>query len=84
MITANEARILSNRYNNTTGLIDIMSKEIEERAKQGENTYITAYRRAIPQQDLKYIKDKFTDAGFDCFVGCDPCSRETRIEVRWT
>ena len=84
MITAHEARTLSNRYNNTIGLIDIMSKEIEEKAKQGGNTYLTAYTRKIPQEDLKYIKDKFTEAGFECFVGCDPYRNETRIEVRWT
>ena len=83
MITASEARALSNRYNDTIGIISLISKQIEERSGQGGNNYITAYTRIISQDNLKYIQDKFTEAGFECFVGCDPYRRETKIEVRW-
>lgn len=84
MITASEARALSNRYNDTIDVINLISKEIEEKAKQGAKGYVTTYLRMISQENLKYIQDKFTEAGFECFVGCDPYRRESRIEVRWT
>lgn len=84
MITAREARALSARYHDTTGIINALSSEIESRSIMGENTYTMTLVRTVSQENLKYIHDKFTEAGFECFVGCDPYRRETRIEVRWT
>lgn len=84
MITASEARALSNKYNDTIGIIDMVSKEIEEVAKRGENALNVTLVRTVSQENLMYIQDKFTEADFECIVGCDPYRRQTKIEVRWT
>ena len=84
MITASEARALSNKYNDTIGIIDMVSKEIEEVAKRGENALNVTLERTVSQENLMYIQDKFTEADFECLVECDTYRRKTKIEVRWT
>lgn len=83
MITASEAKALANRYDDTIGIIDDLSDQIETVAKRGTRTHAMTLVRKISPENLDYIQMKFTEAGFECYTVFDPIRRETRIEVRW-